>query len=325
MKETIKKLIKEFHKRKLLEFKEREIKIPINSKKFITLIGPRRSGKTFLMYQIISKIPDKTDPFSAESYRQKDFIGPQIDTGFRLKEFATPQKMIISVELAYMILKINQEGSESIINQLYYDGRKKLKGVDEKGGYPLFWTEAMPDEIDKSETAIMYSYQKDRTSEFDRLCKKYIADKDNKLHLTFIEDDKYFKNNKPPHYPEKLKEAMDILEKKYQGEVAIKLENKEITGFSLFRSQHNLHKYKNVIVYGSGGVAKAIIKSLLDLKSSIMVVSRSSSRFDNFPPAWKNDLDFVIQDKFNAQMDDEVTEYSLFINATPIKIGRAHV
>ncbi len=35
---------------------ERDIKLPVDSNKVITVIGPRRAGKTFLLYRTISKI-----------------------------------------------------------------------------------------------------------------------------------------------------------------------------------------------------------------------------------------------------------------------------
>lgn len=59
-KEIFKLLIKEFHERKLPEFKERELKIP-DVKKVISITGPRRSGKTYYFYQKISELMKKTD------------------------------------------------------------------------------------------------------------------------------------------------------------------------------------------------------------------------------------------------------------------------
>ena len=61
MKEIFKKLILDFHKKGLPEFINRDISIPLNSGKIITLIGPRRSGKTYISFQIMSSIKDITD------------------------------------------------------------------------------------------------------------------------------------------------------------------------------------------------------------------------------------------------------------------------
>ena len=61
MKELLKTIISDFHIRGLPEFIEREVDIPQNTGKIISIIGPRRAGKTYLMYQLMSKIPDLTN------------------------------------------------------------------------------------------------------------------------------------------------------------------------------------------------------------------------------------------------------------------------
>lgn len=61
MKDTIKSIIKDFHKRELPEFISRGINIPVNSGKVVCVIGPRRAGKTYLMYKVISEIKDVTN------------------------------------------------------------------------------------------------------------------------------------------------------------------------------------------------------------------------------------------------------------------------
>jgi len=52
----IKNLLKEFHNSIPPNVVKREYNIPIGSGKIITLIGARRSGKTFLLYQLMSSI-----------------------------------------------------------------------------------------------------------------------------------------------------------------------------------------------------------------------------------------------------------------------------
>ena len=63
-KEIIKSLIREFHHKPLPLYNQREIDIPLRVEKIVTLIGVRRSGKTFLLYQLIDRLLreiDKTD------------------------------------------------------------------------------------------------------------------------------------------------------------------------------------------------------------------------------------------------------------------------
>lgn len=67
-----------------------------------------------------------------------DFIGPSIDTGFRLTKFSTTSRLYISVELAY-ILSLEAKHIEynfPIIKNLYYDGEECLKGVLNNKPYP---------------------------------------------------------------------------------------------------------------------------------------------------------------------------------------------
>jgi len=56
MKEIIKTVIKDFHRSELPGFKERSLTVPLNSGKIISLIGSRRTGKTFYLFQLISKL-----------------------------------------------------------------------------------------------------------------------------------------------------------------------------------------------------------------------------------------------------------------------------
>lgn len=61
MKELFKKIIKEFHEKGIPQIKNRNIDIALNSKKIVTIIGPRRAGKTYLLYQLAKQIKDITD------------------------------------------------------------------------------------------------------------------------------------------------------------------------------------------------------------------------------------------------------------------------
>ncbi|MBL1262078.1 hypothetical protein [Candidatus Methylomicrobium oryzae] len=76
-----------------------------------------------------------------------DYIGPSIDTGFRIATLATPRKFIISVDLAYLVayaaldIKSTYQGRVSK-PKIYFDGRVSLKGVTGGNAYPCFWLDA---------------------------------------------------------------------------------------------------------------------------------------------------------------------------------------
>lgn len=64
----------------------------------------------------------------------RDYIGPLIDTGFRLKEFASSRKLVLSADLAYFVLAVGVSGME-----FFFDGEQTLKGVLRSKPYPIIW------------------------------------------------------------------------------------------------------------------------------------------------------------------------------------------
>jgi hypothetical protein len=62
MKEAFKKIITDFHERKLPQTVPREIRIPLDPGKIVSLVGVRRSGKTSIIYQLIEKLRESHDP-----------------------------------------------------------------------------------------------------------------------------------------------------------------------------------------------------------------------------------------------------------------------
>jgi len=52
-KDIFKELIVEFHQDGIPDFIERDLELPINTNKIISVIGVRRSGKTYLLFQTI--------------------------------------------------------------------------------------------------------------------------------------------------------------------------------------------------------------------------------------------------------------------------------
>ena len=73
-----------------------------------------------------------------------DYIGPSMDTGFRIGKVASRRKMAISVELA-AILAGAQQTKQSYPFQFGYDGREELKGVLGGEAYPAVWLDVEDD------------------------------------------------------------------------------------------------------------------------------------------------------------------------------------
>jgi predicted AAA+ superfamily ATPase len=61
LKQAIKTIIADFHRQGIPELVMRENSILLNSAKIVTLIGPRRTGKTYMLYQLMKQIEDITN------------------------------------------------------------------------------------------------------------------------------------------------------------------------------------------------------------------------------------------------------------------------
>jgi hypothetical protein len=77
-----------------------------------------------------------------------DFIGASIDTGFRLTKFASPRKLVISLDLLWLLAESyskypehEQENYSFLKNGIKYEGKHELKGVFSGKSYPIFWIE----------------------------------------------------------------------------------------------------------------------------------------------------------------------------------------
>lgn len=67
----------------------------------------------------------------------RDFVGPSMDTGFRLTSWATPRRMIVSVDLAFLLTGAYSRGVGPL--RLHFSGKDKLKGVIDDQPYPTIW------------------------------------------------------------------------------------------------------------------------------------------------------------------------------------------
>ncbi len=68
----------------------------------------------------------------------QDFIGPQIDLGFRLSEHATRERLVIDAGAAHLLCSVLPEYRGADI-YLGYGGRQPLRGLLQGQAYPLFW------------------------------------------------------------------------------------------------------------------------------------------------------------------------------------------
>ena len=99
-------------------------------------ISLKGSGWVALTNQINSEIFINNDV---------DYIGPTIDTGFRISKLATDRKFTLSIELALILLSCFNNNNNCNFNNFenrfiyYFDGEKRLKGVLGNRPYPIVW------------------------------------------------------------------------------------------------------------------------------------------------------------------------------------------
>ncbi len=67
---------------------------------------------------------------------QVDYIGPDIDLGFRISKFARPSAVVVSVDLLDVLLRAANRAQV----EYFLIGREKLKGVLFDRPYPIVWT-----------------------------------------------------------------------------------------------------------------------------------------------------------------------------------------
>ncbi len=59
MKQLLKNIIKDFHSRPLPSFKPRQLQVPLDLGKIVTIVGPRRAGKTWYFFQMIASLEER--------------------------------------------------------------------------------------------------------------------------------------------------------------------------------------------------------------------------------------------------------------------------
>lgn len=89
---------------------------------------------------IVLDIPE----LSSSDTAHLDFIGPDLDLGFRLSKFARPASFVLSLDLVEMLLGAQNLSTVS----LYFVGREPLKGVMFGRPYPIVWMHAAEEGFD---------------------------------------------------------------------------------------------------------------------------------------------------------------------------------
>ena len=83
-----------------------------------------------------NRTEDKTEN---RTKKEDDFLGPDMDIGFRVAKFAFHHKVVLSADFAYLLYKISEDKEDKIDDNLRIVSYEILKGVWDEQYYPIIW------------------------------------------------------------------------------------------------------------------------------------------------------------------------------------------
>jgi len=98
-----------------------------------------------------------------------DFLGPDVDAGFRISKFTQRRRLVVSAHLAWLLYRKRENWSD-IEKSLRIVGYETLKGVWAGRPYPIFWYEANWEKAVES-----FPYDEHLSSEFVQHVKERVA------------------------------------------------------------------------------------------------------------------------------------------------------
>lgn len=143
----------------------------------------------------------------------RDFIGPSIDTGFRLCSAASPRRLVLTVDLVLMVVHAVRAAPPGLALaglDIHYQGRETFKGVMGGFGYPVFWIDmAHSAELDTTEDRLLNRAPRN-TDDIKAFCEHFIAENKTRMIIPYIagNPDRYF-DNPPDHHGERLEALRD--------------------------------------------------------------------------------------------------------------------
>lgn len=147
------------------------------------------------------------------NYSDINFLGPCIDTGFRIAKFSCLNKFVLSIDLALIILYFinnSTELNEKYNFKFYFDNEQNVKGIN-NGKYPIIWLNlSEKDSLD----FILEKNDKCCTVKLYEYCLAYMNK--NKIYKPFVfgnEIDIFTHSNKYENELEKVKKVLNYNEK----------------------------------------------------------------------------------------------------------------
>jgi hypothetical protein len=132
----------------------------------------------------------------------EDFIGPSIDTGFRISKLASPSKLMVSVDLALLLLA----GDDAV--DLYFDGTESLVGVLGGRPYPIIWCKVLGDHSALHDAELKLVKHEPMKTELRTYCEEYVRSCDGTwLIVPYLSNDPAFRAM--PKWHEAVRQTWD--------------------------------------------------------------------------------------------------------------------
>lgn len=161
----------------------------------------------FPVTNAVVRIPGTDDNDKAKY----DFIGPNIDIGFRLTRHADRRWVPLSAGLALMLIDWLNRQSQSPVLRMSYRGRQSLKGVIDDAPHPVFFVDRFKDETPEDKVLPLPEFKPGEAAIFIR---QFYED-DHGLQLPFIEGDP---DPSFGNIPDKIKKRLDQIREGIEAE-----------------------------------------------------------------------------------------------------------
>ncbi|MDB2439730.1 hypothetical protein N9W89_13535 [Hellea sp.] len=147
---------------------------------------PEHAGKFGQYYRLNEWYKSKES--KDKSLYVKDYIGPSVDTGFRISSFADTRRFPVSLEIAYFLSKIAYDDAVKSELGLHFHGLESMKGVLGGAPYPIFWidTTSPDDALIKAQDKLMPSSTASDILNVREYIELFFRDEKNMLFLPFI-------------------------------------------------------------------------------------------------------------------------------------------
>ena len=107
-----------------------------------------------------------------------DFLGPDVDAGFRIAKYSVPNKLTLCAKLTYILLNEREIYDKDINNNIYIVSYKKLKGIWENRYYPIIWYFEKPNKPNNKKIYDCFCYDEKFKN---KIVKNFLNNLDKKL------------------------------------------------------------------------------------------------------------------------------------------------